>query len=458
MGGRIVLRHPLRMKRKFLVLCPSLSIFLLLAPACKWGYAQAHTPAAQASGQGTAKVSRIAFSGSSKLSDGQLLAASGLKVGDMVGKADLQAAADRMSALGLFASVSFSYKTGADGVELQFVVREAPTFPVDYDNFPWFSDDEINTAVRAAVPFYGTAAPGEGQMVDLMAQAIQKLLPSRAVFGQVRHDVLQRPDGAGPFLQFSVAGSAVQLEKLNFTDAFAGTSGEITTRMSDLIGKPYSRYAIDLFAYEEVRPAYLASGRLKVTFGQPSAELSGSSASSGQKVVIATLPISPGPVYMWGGVTWSGNAALSVTALNSMVDITPNSPADGNKIQAMWLAVSRAYAHIGYEDSAVEPEAQFDDATARVKYAGRITEGPQYHMGELIVTGLSVDAEKHLRLAWTMDRGSVFDDAYFEQFYDKLARPTAEIFDNLPVHYEKTGQLQRKNTETHTIDVLLDFQ
>jgi len=35
----------------------------------------------------------------------------GLKVGDMVGKADLQAAADRMSALGLFASVSFSYKT-----------------------------------------------------------------------------------------------------------------------------------------------------------------------------------------------------------------------------------------------------------------------------------------------------------------------------------------------------------
>jgi outer membrane protein assembly factor BamA len=445
------------MKRQFLVVCLSLSIFLLFAPASKLGCALAHTSAAQASGQGAAKLARIAFSGSSNLSNGQLLAASGLKVGDIVGKSDLQAAADRMSALGLFANVSFSYKSGPDGVELQFVVREAPTFPVEYDNFPWFTDDEINSAIRAAVPFYDTAAPGEGQMVDLMAQAIQKLLPSRAVFGQVRHDVLQRPDGAGPFLQFSVAGSAVRLEKLNFTDAFAGTSGEITARMSDLISKPYSRYAIELFAYEEVRPAYLASGHLKVTFGEPSAEVSGSSASSGQKAVIATLPISPGPVYQWGGVTWSGNAALSATALNSMVDIAPDSPADGNKIQALWLAVSRSYAHIGYEDSVVEPEAQFDDAAAHVKYAARITEGPQYQMGELVVTGLSVDAEKHLRLAWTMDRGSVFDDAYFGQFCEKLARP-AVIFENLPVHYEKTGQLLRKNTEKHTIDVLLDFQ
>ena len=51
-----------------------------------------------------------------------------------------------------------------------------------------------------------------------------------------------------------------------------------------------------------------------------------------------------------------------------------------------------------------------------------------------------------------------FDETYFEEFYDKLTRPTAAIFDDLPVHYDKTGQLLRRNAQTHTIDVLLDFQ
>ena len=54
--------------------------------------------------------------------------------------------------------------------------------------------------------------------------------------------------------------------------------------------------------------------------------------------------------------------------------------------------------------------------------------------------------------------GSVFDKAYFDSFYTKISHATEDVFGKLPVHYDKVGQLLRRNEQTHIIDVLLDFQ
>ncbi len=120
----------MRPKSFFLSAC--LCVFL---PACLPANVPAAIADTQASPQGSAKLTGVTFSGSAKLSNDQLLATSGLKVGDTVTKGDLQGAADRMSALGVFSSVNYTFKTGAAGVEVQFVVKEAPLFPVEYDNF-----------------------------------------------------------------------------------------------------------------------------------------------------------------------------------------------------------------------------------------------------------------------------------------------------------------------------------
>jgi hypothetical protein len=40
----------------------------------------------------------------------------------------------------------------------------------------------------------------------------------------------------------------------------------------------------------------------------------------------------------------------------------------------------------------------------------------------------------------------------------KIKQPTAAVFGNIPVHYDKVGQLLRRNEDAHTVDVLLDFQ
>jgi len=39
-----------------------------------------------------------------------------------------------------------------------------------------------------------------------------------------------------------------------------------------------------------------------------------------------------------------------------------------------------------------------------------------------------------------------------------LAKPSREIFGNLPVHYNEFGHLLRPNADHHTVDVLMDFK
>ena len=47
--------------------------------------------------------------------------------------------------------------------------------------------------------------------------------------------------------------------------------------MSDLVGKSFSRFAIELFENEQLRPIYLATGQIGVKFGAPSIHFGGGS-------------------------------------------------------------------------------------------------------------------------------------------------------------------------------------
>ena len=93
-----------------------------------------------------------------------------------------------------------------------------------------------------------------------------------------------------------------------------------------------------------------------------------------------------------------------------------------------------------------------------MSYHAQVAEGPQYKMGKLLVTGLSLDAEKRLRAAWTLAEGTPFNQDYFDDFISRVQKPTDALFGNMPVHYTKVGQLLRRDEQNQTVDVLIDFQ
>jgi hypothetical protein len=417
-----------------------------------FGQAQVQSPPA------SAKLASMDVSGSTKISPAELSAACGLKVGDIVSKDDLQRAADKLGKTGLFSAINYHYNTDASGVHLIFEVKDAAGIPVVFDNFPWFTDDELAGAIRGALGTFDGTAPQEGDALDAMSAAIEKFLPSKGIHGKVQHTMIEWPDNSGSVMQFSIMDDPVILRGITFSDPLASKSLAVTAQLSDIVGHPYSRLAISLYAFEEVRPVYLEAGYLKVSFGTPTWTFTRSPSGAQDDSVRAVLPIQLGPQFHFGGITWAGNVAYSNFALSSMLALKPDSVADGNKLLATWTVIENAYGHIGYLDALVDPKPTFDDAAGKVNYQVQITEGAQYHMGDLIITGLSLDGEKRLRAAWTIAPGAVFDQAYFDNFVSKIGKPTEAIFGNVPVHYEKLGKLPRKNEEKHVVDVLLDFQ
>src|SRR6516164_1096448 len=85
---------------------------------------------------------------------GGLKTLAGLTPGTQVSREDLQAAADALVRSGLFAKVSYNFSTHNDALTLNFHLEENARIPVSYDNFPWYSDSELNDAIRKDLSFY----------------------------------------------------------------------------------------------------------------------------------------------------------------------------------------------------------------------------------------------------------------------------------------------------------------
>jgi len=421
----------------------------------------ASTAHAQQQGQTAPKTSRIgaiAVAGTRKFSAEQIAAASGLKVGDVVSTEQIQAAADHLAALGLFSAVNYRFSSKGDAISLEFQVQEAHTVPLSFDNFPWFTDDEIATAIRQQVGLFTGESPESGALVDQIADVLDKLLAARHIKGELTHQLVAPPAGEGMILQFRIDDPALRIQSVRFGDPLASESERLKDRVSDLRGQPYSRFAVEVFEDEQVRPLYASKGYVRAKIGPPEPHMTASPNDPSASNIDVLIPITPGPVYSWNGVSWKGNSAIPSANLDAVVGMKTGEVADGMKISLLWQDLQMEYGKRGYLDTKLDPQADFDDAGHRVSYRVNIVEGAPYRMGELVVTGLSPDAEKQLRHAWQIASGQVFDNAYFVKLLGMLEKPRREVFGELPVHYTQFGHFLRPDTDRHMVDVLLDFK
>jgi outer membrane protein insertion porin family len=437
---------------------PLVVIAVALAAAALAAPLAAQMPAPQTTAASTSKLASITVTGTKRYPTALIAADTGLTIGDQVARDDLQSAADKLAELGVFSQVNYRFKSLPAGVAVEFVVQDAPTIPVEYDNVPWFTDDEITAALKSAVGLFDGTAPESGTILDQLTAALEALLPSRGVHAAVQRDVTEDPLTDGKMIEFHIEGDTLPVSAVQFGDPAAAIDGHVHQSLSDIIGKPYSRMTIELFELEQVRPVYLSSGHLAVKFAAPQVRFQGDPNGATPSKVLINLPIDPGPVYHFSGAEWNGNTVMNTAALNGLLGLKAGDLADGMAISDGWNKIEQSYQHQGHLDAKVNPTATINDATTSVSYEVTIDEGPLYRMGDLVITGLSLDAENRVRAAFHLSPAQIFDQSYVDEFIAKLQKPTPEIFGELPVHYAECGHWVRPNATTHLADVLLDFR
>ena len=413
---------------------------------------------AQAPDATAAPLREIHADGQKLITEAQVVAITGLVAGSQIGRSDLQAAADKLVQSGLFAKVSYNFQTRMAGVIVTFHVEEAPRILAYFDNIPWFSDTELGDAIRTRLPFFDGTLPEAGASVDLAANAVKELLSARGLQVSLEHAVAANPIGEGNVQQIRIEGAALQIAKLEFSDPALSNSKIVQQHLSDIIGKAYSRVTIDLFLAEAIKPIYMQKGYLRVKLGPPEVRLAGDPNQKLPSQIPVYVPVVPGAIYRWKDFHWTGNTLISEFTLAGLLGAKPGDLADGLQIEAAWDRVREEYAHHGYLEAKLDPVPTFDDQTHTVSYSVSVQEGPEYHFGKMVLTGISLAAERRLRAAWPFVPGEVFDKAKFELLLIKLQAHQEQVFGEMPVHYDNVGHWLQTDAAKSTVDVLLDFK
>lgn len=406
----------------------------------------------------TAALKEVHAEGLKTLTEPQLVQLTGLSTDSQVGRKDLQDSADILVRSGLFAKVNYSFSTKNDAVIVTFKLEENPRLKVSYDNFPWFSDSELSDAVRKDLPFFDGTLPDGGAVVDLAANSLAAFLAASGTPVSVGHDVIVNPLAEGSLQQFHVEGLAPRIASVEFSDANLTTNKAVQQHMAEILHKPYSRMAIDIFLAEAIRPVYQQMGNLRATLGPAEVRLSGNPNQKLPEQIPIFVPCKPGPVYQWQSVEWSGNSAISTLTLTNTLTMKSGDVANGLNIEGGWDKIRDEYGHLGHLEVKLNPEAVFDDQAHKVSYKVSIVEGPQFKFNDMVITGMSLAGERLIRDAWPQKPGDVFDKKLFDQLLTRLEIHRDTVFKDLPIHYDTVGHWLQTDPAKGTVDVLLDFK
>ena len=423
-------------------------VFALLAPCAH----ARQTPAQQV------RLAKVDVVGLRQMKPEQFIEASGLQVGQQVDVPTLDAAAQRLLDTGLFAKLSYRYRLTGAGAVVTFEVEEVQTksLPVVFDNFIWFSRDELLTAVRRELPNFDGTAPDTQGATTSITKALTDLLAARHIAGQVEYTLGTDEGGAHPRHVFTVKGVRVPVCKMHFPGATDVSEQELIKNSQPLFEMDYSQENVAAFAAGNLVPLYRQRGHLRATFAAPSAAAVDASAPDNCKGgADVTVPVTEGLVYLWDKAEWTDAGALAAPELDAALNMKAGETANGLKIDQGWQAVRRAYGRKGYLDARVKPVATFDDEQKRVSYVVKIAEGAQYHMGTFSVAGLAEADAARVRAAWQLAPGAVYDGDYLAEFMKKL--PALHI-QGLGTKFKQTGADIKPDRQKQTVDVTLTFK
>ncbi len=365
----------------------------------------------------TSTLREVRVEGAKHLTEPQIVSLTGLASGGQVGRKELQDAADALVRTGLFAKVNFKYDTHNDNLVVTFHIEESPRLPVSYDNFPWYSDSELDEALRKELPFYDGHLPEAGQVVERAAAVLKAFVSARDPNVEITHQVVLSPLSDGSEQQFTVQGPVPKIAKLEFGDPKLTEDLAVKAHIAEIVSRPYSRMTINVFLAEQIRPIYQQQGFLQAKIGPAEVRLSGD--PSQQKLaeqIPVYVPCVPGTIYRWKGVEWKGNTVVSSITLTNAMGLKPGDVANGQAIEGGWERVREEYGQRGFLEAKVTPVASYDDAAHTTSYEVSIVEGPVFHYGSMTISGMSLAGERMIREAWSIKPGDLFDKKVFEDF------------------------------------------
>jgi outer membrane protein insertion porin family len=395
-------------------------------------------------------IASLVVEGNQNFTSQQVLAVAGLKIGQMAGKEEFEAARERLLATDMFETVGYKFAPGPSGGGYagSFQVTEvSPAYPVRFEELG-APDQEIENLLRTRDPLFSKARlPATKSVLDRYTKWIQDYLASKGLDDKIAGRVTSiAPE------QFVIVFRPVRnppaVAQVTFEGNQVVPQGVLQTASATmLVGSLYTEEAFRQLLANSVKPVYEARGRLRVAFPvirtEPAKDVNG---------IHVFVTIDEGQIYDLGRLTIRGNPPLSANGLLRTAELKTGDLANYDRVKEGLEKIRRALRRAGYLHCEVTDDRSIEDEKKTVDVAIRIEAGPQFLMGKLNIAGLDLDAEAEIQRIWTIKEGKPFDPEYPDYFLGRVRQDG--VFDNLGQTHAET----KINDQSHTADVTLTFK
>jgi outer membrane protein insertion porin family len=423
----------------------------LLMLAAGLGFAQTAAPAQKkppSMVDGRWPIESLRVVGNHNYSAQQVLGIAGLKVGQVVGRAEFDVARDRILAAGAFDTVSYSFapEVGTKGFVATFQVTEIEqVYPVRFDDLH-VSERDLIATLKAKDPIFADGKlPASQPVFQRYQKWVQEYLAAKGITEKIIGGVI--PDRPGEFvISFHPDRPLPAVALIFFKGNQVVPAAKLQDAIQPAVGMPYTEDRFREALNASVRAIYEARGRVRVSF--PSIKTEANKDVTGLNV---TVTVDEGEVYKLGKVNIDGPTPLKPEELLHEGDFKTDDIANFDKVSEGIDRMKKALKHAGYMNADVTMRRAINDDKRIVDLTLWVEAGTQFTMRKLTIVGLDLEAEAEINRIWTMKTGKPFNPDYPDMFLKTVKEEG--LFDNLG----KTKADVKINEQDHTADVTLTF-
>jgi len=393
-------------------------------------------------------IQSLSVEGNKNFTSQQILAVAGLKVGQVAGKTEFDAARDRLVATGCFETVGYKFAPSKDssGYAASFQVAEvSPLYPVQFEGLP-AKPAEIAAWLQSKDPMFAPKLPPTEELLKRYTRLVQDFLDSKNQSEKVLGKLT--PIGVNDFaIVFRSARALPTIAQVKFTGNQALPTTLLQNKLAEVaFGFPYTEAGFRTLLDNAIRPLYDARGRVRVTFPKITTDR-----AVDVNGLAITVTVDEGPEFKLGEVKFAGNYAAKSTELLKIGKFQTGEVANFEGVYQGIDRIKKRMQRVGYLRAETSVERVIHDKTKTVDLTIRLDEGPQFSFGKLTIEGLDLNGEAAIKKLWGLQPGKPFDADYPDFFLNRVRE------EGLFEHLHKTKAVTKMDEQNHLVDVTLQF-
>src|SRR5438270_4851785 len=200
---------------------------------------------------------------STRAAEQDIVAATGLQSATPVNEDAFKRAARRLGDTGVFTDITYSYSYSSAGTKLQFHVVDADKFvPVRFEDFVWFSDEELLRRIKEHAPLFDGELPLSGRLPEQISDVLQSMLVENSIPGHVEYERAAKSDGPVEAIVYRVADVVIQIRDVQFTGAGEKELPALKEASRRVFDREYSRSVLHALVEKQLLPVYYSRGYL----------------------------------------------------------------------------------------------------------------------------------------------------------------------------------------------------